>query len=255
MPKQLSAILAMLFLLHACSIQAADSSGTDKLEPEVLSQEKQSPDNKSLSSKSVNLRPYVGHWKITYSIGTIREYDIQPDGSVSFQSENLSGSLLPHGQNYLLNFSSDGKKELLSLNGEFVTVFHFDPASRFPNNPSCVGMGTRIPETDSTAQMNPDTENSQQPNNQFQEITGSWKIEYTIGTVRTYFIKNDGSVFFGDENRTGTLLKDGDSYVLDFGDNKKERLKFKKDKVTVQHFDPESRYPSNPSCTGKGERQ
>jgi hypothetical protein len=70
--------------------------------------------------------------------------------------------------------------------------------------------------------------------------------------MRNYVINRDGVNF---ENKKGKLsISANGDILLDFNDNKIERLSIKDGKLMVDHFDPKSSYPNKVGCTGTGVR-
>ena len=89
----------------------------------------------------------VGGWRVTYTTGNVRQYRIDPDGSLSWTSDAVQGVV--HGRvqragKEVLIDDGKGAVERLTLAGERLFVEHFFPAERFPNNPPRImAVGTR----------------------------------------------------------------------------------------------------------------
>jgi hypothetical protein len=85
-------------------------------------------------------------------------------------------------------------------------------------------------------------------------IQGEWTVKYTSGGMRTYQIRNDGTVRFVEENRVGRILRYGDDLLLDFGDMKLERLTMQT-VISVEHYYPATQFlKGQPKLTGIAEK-
>lgn len=83
-------------------------------------------------------------------------------------------------------------------------------------------------------------------------FAGTWSVTYSNGVGRRYVIDKEGIAAYGD--RRGRLsIKDGNT-VLDFGDGKLERLLLVSGRLRIEHFNPASSYPSNPTATAEAEK-
>src|SRR5579859_4905471 len=72
-------------------------------------------------------------------------------------------------------------------------------------------------------------------------IEGQWVVKYQSGAVRTYVIHADGSVDFVEEKQAGRFTKNGNDVLIDFGDNKLERL-YWNTVLVVEHYNPKDTY-------------
>jgi len=84
-------------------------------------------------------------------------------------------------------------------------------------------------------------------------VAGTWRIKYHPNrTTRTYVIRATGEVEYGD--RKAVLKVQADALLLDFGDDKVERLTFAGDRLFVEHFAPRRNFGSgDPDQIGVGE--
>jgi hypothetical protein len=84
-------------------------------------------------------------------------------------------------------------------------------------------------------------------------VAGTWRIKYHPNrTTRTYVIRATGEVEYGD--RKAVLKAQADAILLDFGDDKVERLTFAGDRLFVEHFAPRRNFGSGaPDQVGVGE--
>ena len=84
---------------------------------------------------------------------------------------------------------------------------------------------------------------------------GRWVIKYSNGVFRRYVIDADGGVTSlgrGGQDTKGKLAQEGNDVLLDFGDNKLERLQVIDGTLRVQHFNPASSYPYSVTVVGIG---
>ena len=58
-------------------------------------------------------------------------------------------------------------------------------------------------------------------------ILGTWAIKYANGVTRTYVISRDNSVFYQEEKISGRIVRQGNEWLINFGNPKFERLVFK----------------------------
>jgi len=72
-------------------------------------------------------------------------------------------------------------------------------------------------------------------------LKGIWAVKYSNGNVRTYTIREDGTVYFAETNAIGKLSQKGDDLLVDFSDGKLERLVLKQ-VLSVEHFNPKTLY-------------
>lgn len=83
---------------------------------------------------------------------------------------------------------------------------------------------------------------------------GSWTITYRSGAVRHYQFDGQGNAFFIETKKAGRMARNGEDFILDFGDGKLERFRWDGSSLHVDHFDPVSRFPDSPTLTGRGEK-
>lgn len=76
--------------------------------------------------------PLQGTWKVTYSNGGIRNYQITSAGAVRFVEGGQTGQIVSRNGEYLLDFG-DGKLERLRFEPAIV-IEHFDPKTLYPNS-------------------------------------------------------------------------------------------------------------------------
>ena len=84
---------------------------------------------------------------------------------------------------------------------------------------------------------------------------GTWLVKYANGTARSYRFRPDGTVLFTEEKRIGRMVRVRSDFLLDFGDNKLERLSLKP-QMLVEHFNPANVYLAGgrPDQLGNGEK-
>ena len=71
------------------------------------------------------------------------------------------------------------------------------------------------------------------------DMVGTWRVDYTNGTTRTYFIAANGTVNFSEEHKSGRyVVKDG-RLVLDFGSRPVEVL-YLEPALRVLHYNPKT---------------
>ena len=76
-------------------------------------------------------------------------------------------------------------------------------------------------------------------------IEGKWIVRYHSGATRTYVIHADETVEFLEERQSGRFTKDGQNVLVDFGDNKLERI-YWNTVLVVDHYDPKASYGNSP---------
>lgn len=76
-------------------------------------------------------------------------------------------------------------------------------------------------------------------------IEGKWLVRYHSGATRTYAIHADETVEFIEEKMVGRFKKDGQNVLIDFNDNKLERL-YWNTVLVVEHYDPKTAYGNTP---------
>jgi len=76
-------------------------------------------------------------------------------------------------------------------------------------------------------------------------IEGKWLVRYQSGATRTYDIHTDGSVEFVEANQIGKFTKNGVDVLVDFNDNKLERV-YWSTVLVVEHYDPKESYGTGP---------
>jgi hypothetical protein len=107
-------------------------------------------DRVSRSSQNGLAGKFEGIWKIDYANGATRRYWIKPDGQVQGEDEKgkpipaISGKITTKGEDTVIELTSENKLERLTLDGNLLTVEHFDPMITYPNGtPVLRGKGTR----------------------------------------------------------------------------------------------------------------
>jgi len=80
---------------------------------------------------------------------------------------------------------------------------------------------------------------------------GTWIVHYSNGTGRRYVIDSGGNVTWGP--RRGKLIARGPAWLLDFGDDKLERLRFTPGRLALEHYNPASSLPKKPAELALGE--
>jgi hypothetical protein len=85
-------------------------------------------------------------------------------------------------------------------------------------------------------------------------VTGTWIIRHhPNGSIRTYVIRSDGQVTFLEGHVKGQLKRSGESFTLDFGEGKFERITFAGGRLFVEHYNPKSDFEKNlPGQIGVG---
>jgi hypothetical protein len=89
------------------------------------------------------------------------------------------------------------------------------------------------------------------------KFAGSWKVTYSVGTVRHYVITADGQVtqdeHDGKPAKTTKLIVKGSDVLLDLQEGWVERLKINGKTLVVEHFNPKTIYPAGqPNARGTG---
>ena len=100
-------------------------------------------------------------------------------------------------------------------------------------------------------EKNPRVKNS--PLTPFGSFAGTWAVQYANQTKREYVITADGTVTDQDR-RQGRLKRRGGSALLDFGDDKLERLQLGRNdrQLLVEHYSPASTFPKGKPVLGVG---
>jgi hypothetical protein len=171
---------------------------------------------------------FAGTWTVRYQHGHGRQYVIDANGNVSFGA--FRGKLSSMEKQIFLNIE-DGKIERLRLDRAFLRVEHFNPASKFPNNP-LRGVGKKLVKVDTV---------------DFDALAGTWTFKYGNNAVRHYSIDKRGNAVFLNYSKTDTrrgriTLIDG-YLILDFNDGKIERLHIHDNSLTTELFYAEDGYP------------
>jgi hypothetical protein len=84
-------------------------------------------------------------------------------------------------------------------------------------------------------------------------IVGRWSIRFSNGNVRTYVFLPNGDVKFVESKLVSHADRDGDAWILDFGDEKKERVTAAGGNLKIEHFEPGSTFPDGqPRFTAVG---
>jgi hypothetical protein len=87
--------------------------------------------------------PIEGIWKVYYTNGATRSYQLTADGRVVFLGSKSRGRFTRSGNDVLVDFN-DGKLERFHWRTTLI-VEHYDPKSRYPNGqPSAVGFATKV---------------------------------------------------------------------------------------------------------------
>lgn len=94
------------------------------------------------------LSKFAGNWKVTYSVGTIRNYAITADGQVTQDEQDgkppKTTKLTVKGNDVLLDLQ-EGWIERLKVNGKTLAVEHFNPKSLYPaGQPNARGTGSLV---------------------------------------------------------------------------------------------------------------
>ena len=85
----------------------------------------------------------IGTWRVTYTNNAVRTYEVGSDDTVRFMEENLQARV-QRGEEVLLQFD-DGKLERWTLAGTRLFVEHWNPASKYPQQPpTVIGIGVRV---------------------------------------------------------------------------------------------------------------
>jgi len=82
-------------------------------------------------------------------------------------------------------------------------------------------------------------------------LAGKWKVRYATGSIRHYIFAPGGHVHFTDENRNGRLANG----VLDFNDDRAERITPAGDRLLVEHFNPKETFPNGIPLLGVAEKE
>ena len=80
---------------------------------------------------------------------------------------------------------------------------------------------------------------------------GTWIVHYSNGTGRRYVIDASGNVAWGTQR--GKLAGRGPAWLLDFGDDKLERLRFSPGRLALERYDPAASFPKKPAQLALGE--
>jgi hypothetical protein len=88
-------------------------------------------------------RPLAGIWRVAYSNGVDRQYEIDALGNVSLDRGSQRGSLELRGNDVVLDFG-DGKLERWVLTTGGLVVEHYDDARIYPGRASISGRGIKI---------------------------------------------------------------------------------------------------------------
>ena len=89
---------------------------------------------------------FVGKWKVSYNVGSVRTYAISADGQVTQDEHDgtppKTGKLIVKGNDVLLDLNQ-AWIERLRVNGKTLTVDHFNPKALYPaGQPNAKGTGT-----------------------------------------------------------------------------------------------------------------
>ena len=79
-------------------------------------------------------------------------------------------------------------------------------------------------------------------------LAGTWKISYSNRHTRTYIIQPDATATWLSEdgrsidNQRTKLRADGDAFLIEWNEDKIERLSLTRDGLRVEHFSPKSKF-------------
>jgi hypothetical protein len=195
------------------------------------------------------LRRYEGIWSVRYADHDFtRRYVISPRGQALLLSGDKlwEGRLVKKGKQHILHWPNQELSLLHSAFGKLEDRFFF-PAAEYPYQPTFLGVGSKIHSfRDMTAK----------PDSRFEAFTGIWSVQYANNMRRVYSIASAGKVV--GVNQTDFLegsLSEKDGHVLlDFGDDKLERLKISNGRLFVEHFNPARNYPATLNTEAVGDR-
>lgn len=91
-------------------------------------------------------------------------------------------------------------------------------------------------------------------------FAGVWSVKYTNGTVRTYSITAEGGLSVIEENgvritpRTAKISLKGSDFMVESAEGTIERLTLAGNKLTVEHYNPKTNYPSGVPLRATGTR-
>ena len=94
------------------------------------------------------LSKFAGTWKVTYSVGTVRNYVITAEGQVT-QDEHAgkppkTTKLFVKGSDVLLDLQ-EGWIERVRINGKILAIDHFNPKTLYPaGQPNARGTGALV---------------------------------------------------------------------------------------------------------------
>lgn len=94
-------------------------------------------------ASSAPWQPLAGIWRVSYSNGVERQYEIDALGNVALDRGLQRGSLELRGNDVVLDFG-DGKLERWVLNTGGLVVEHYDDARMYPGRASISGRGLKI---------------------------------------------------------------------------------------------------------------
>jgi hypothetical protein len=149
---------------------------------------------------------------------------------------------------FLLDFG-DRKLERLQFQGSTLRVQHFDPADRYPDNPTTTGLGQKS----ELSYLSPE---AGLDNGEYSSFRGKWTVTFTNKVVRIYLINSTGDFRILDARTVlhGRLMKKGGHVLLDGNPNEIERLSLSNGKLYVEMYVPASSYPQKVDLAGYGER-
>lgn len=91
---------------------------------------------------------FAGTWKVTYNVGTVRNYAITADGQVTQDEHDgkppKTTKLIVKGGDVLLDLQ-EGWIERLRINGKILAIDHFNPKTLYPaGQPNARGTGALV---------------------------------------------------------------------------------------------------------------
>jgi hypothetical protein len=117
---------------------------------------------------------------------------------------------------------------------------------------------TKVQAEKAVKELEKDPRVKNSPLTPFGAFAGTWTVRYANNTTREYTIAEDGSVTDQDKRRA-RLKRKGGVVLLDFGDDKLERLKLQTawngKLLLVAHYSPASTYPAGKPVPGEGTKK
>jgi hypothetical protein len=179
---------------------------------------------------------FEGAWTVKYGNGSTRHYVIDLQGRVAWSANTIIQGRLSNMNGHVVLDLGDKVLERLRVSGGKLLVEQFHPATLFPaGKPSAEGVGAK---THSLINREPRTKNP------YSAYEGVWLVKYSNTACRVYIIDHKGSVAYPSENLKGQLATKKNEVLLDFADNKIERVNLVDGKLMIEHFAPASNYPT-----------